>query len=270
MWDATAGGTADDYVNGVVQTPDDGYALVGASASNISGEKTENSRGGQDYWLVKLSKTGKVQFNKTMGGSYDEYGQKIVNTTDGGLIIVGGSPSPISGEKTEDSRGGQDYWVIKLNNKGAILWDKTIGGSGDDNLLVVNEVQKDKFILGGYSTSNISGEKTENSKGGNDYWVVNLNYNAVPEIAAVNQSNIGIAVKPSVKGLAVYPNPAKDIINVQVNIKSIVAVTDLSGKVLLTQSVDGKTIINVSRLAPGMYYLKNITTGEAQRIVIAK
>ncbi len=268
LWDVTAGGTADDYVNGVVQTPDGGYALAGASASNISGEKTENSRGGQDYWLVKLNKRGRIQFDKTMGGALDEYGQKVENTSDGGIIICGGSQSNISGEKTENSRGGQDYWVIKLNNTGAIQWDKTIGGDGDDALLSVKEVQKDKYLLGGYSTSNISGEKTENSRGGDDYWVVNLNYKPAAQIAATEQNNNSVAATPFGKGLIAYPNPVKDLLNVQVNIKSIVAITDLSGKVLLTQNINGKTVINVSKLTPGMYYLKNITTGEVQKILI--
>src|SRR5450432_3787589 len=160
QWDKTAGGNDNDYVNGVVQTPDGGYALCGASASNISGDKSENSRGGQDYWLVKLSKTGKIQFNKTIGGTYDEYGQTIENTIDGGLILGGSSPSPISGEKTETSRGNTDYWVVKMKSNGTIAWDKTIGGDGDDDLRSIKEIEKNKYIIGGYSNSDISGDKT--------------------------------------------------------------------------------------------------------------
>lgn len=271
LWDRTAGGTADDYVNGVVQTTDGGYALVGASSSNISGEKTENSRGGQDYWLVKLGKTGNVQSDKTMGGFSDEYGQTIENTLDGGLIIGGASPSSISGEKTENSWGYNDYWVLKINPNGSIEWDKTIGSDGDDYLRSIKEVVKNKFVLCGFSWGGIYGDKTDVSRGGNDYWVVNLNYTKpAAEIAKTVENNNISAKTYAGKAFMAYPNPAKDVLNVQSNIRSIITLTDLSGKVLLTRSIEGKAVVNVANFMPGMYYLKDITTGEAQKIVIVK
>jgi hypothetical protein len=271
QWDKTAGGTDNDYTNGLVQTPDSGYILGGASASNISGEKTENSRGGFDFWVVKLNKNGKVQFDKTMGGSADEYGQNVENTSDGGIIICGGSQSNISGEKTENSRGGQDYWVIKLNNNGAIQWDKTIGGDGDDNLLSVKEVQKDKYLLGGYSTSNISGDKTENSRGEDDYWVVNLNYKPVMAAAAAAPGDIAVQQK-NINGniFNAYPNPAKDVLNIRVNGKAIISLSDISGKIIRTKTIDGSDVINVADIPAGAYYLKDNTTGITKKIMIIK
>ena len=270
QWDATAGGTGDDYVSGVVQTTDGGYALAGASVSNISGEKTENSRGGFDYWLVKLSSNGKVQFDKTMGGVLDEYGQKVENTSDGGIIICGGSQSNISGEKTENSRGGQDYWVIKLSNKGTIQWDKTIGGDGDDNLLSVKEVQKDKYLLGGYSTSNISGDKTENSRGADDFWVVNLNYSTT--LTAASAMNVTLPTQKNIndRSFFVYPIPARNVINVRASGQSVFSLSDNSGKIVLTKTIQGNGVIDVSTLTTGIYYLKNSTSGTTKTVVVIK
>lgn len=270
VWDKTAGGTDNDYVNGLVQTPDGGYVLSGASASNISGEKTENSKGMFDYWIVKLSKNGQVQFDKTIGGSSYEFEATVDNTVDTGLIIAGNSSSNISGDKTENSRGDYDIWVVKLNKYGKISWDKTLGGNASDNVRSIQEIKKDRFFIGGSSASEISGEKSEASRGGLDYWQINLNYKPVAETAvAADQNNIKAETQTS-KGFNAFPNPAKDIINVQVNMKSIISITDISGKVLLTQNVEGKSAIDVSRLIPGIYYLKNITSGDAQKIVITR
>ena len=160
QWDKTIGGSIDDYGRGVQQTDDGGYVIAGNSNSNISGEKTENSRGGYDYWVVKLDSAGHFMRDETIGGNYDEVDVWCLEkTSDGGFIFGGSSYSDISGEKTESSRGASDYWIIKLDNKGKIQWDKTAGGDSYDNLLSIKEVAKGKYALGGYSWSSVSGDK---------------------------------------------------------------------------------------------------------------
>jgi hypothetical protein len=72
------------------------------------------------------------------------YGKKLLvetvlfnfrkETTDGGYILGGSSSSGISGEKTQNSRGNDDYWVVKLDENRNIIWDKTYGGTGVDRL----------------------------------------------------------------------------------------------------------------------------------------
>ena len=272
QWDKTAGGNDNDYVNGVVQTPDGGYALIGGSASNISGDKTEASRGGFDYWLVKLSKEGKIQFNKTIGGVYDEYGQTIENTIDGGLVLAGSSPSPISGEKTENSRGNNDYWVVKIKGNGTIAWDKTIGGNGNDYLRSIKEVEKNKYIIGGFSNSDISGDKTEASRGGFDYWVVILNGDRSFNMDNVNTTTSGrpAALGNTENDFKIFPNPTKDIINIHIKGKEFLSLTDQSGKVIFTNEINGEGKIDVSKLPAGLYFLRNDVTGVTQKIMVAK
>ena len=89
----------------------------------------------------------------------------LQQTADGGYILGGYSYSNISGEKTENSRGGDDYWVVKLNSSGEIQWDKTIGGSDEDDLWFSSTNQRWRLYFGWFFYSNISGEKTENSRG---------------------------------------------------------------------------------------------------------
>jgi len=69
---------------------------------------------------------------------------------------------------------------------------------------------------------------------------------------------------------SIYPNPAKDVLNINTGSKAMVCLTDQSGKIILTKPVDGKGSIDVSSLPAGIYYLKNIATGEMQKVVIVR
>jgi hypothetical protein len=175
QWDKTFGGSGIDQPTCIQQTTDGGYIAGGLSQSPISGEKTQASRGGYDYWIVKLDINGNKQWDKTFGGNSSDFLRFIQQTTDGGYILGGPSMSPVSGEKTQASRGGFDYWIVKLDNSGNKQWDKTFGGSGDENCTALQQTTGGGYILGGYSNSNISGEKTQASRGGYDYWIIRIN-----------------------------------------------------------------------------------------------
>jgi len=175
-WQKTIGGNGLDELYSISQTTDGGYILGGYSNSDISGNKTENSNGGFDYWVIKLNDLGVIEWQNTIGSNQDDFLYSVIQTSDGGYILGGYSNSiNISGDKDEGSNGLGDYWVIKLTDLGVIEWQKTIGGSGFDSLLSTVVTTDDGYILGGYSLSNISGDKTENLNGGSDYWVIKLN-----------------------------------------------------------------------------------------------
>lgn len=174
QWDKTIGGTGGDALQCLQQTSDGGYILGGYSSSNISGNKTENSRGQSDYWVVKLDSSGNIQWDKTIGGNNVEWLFSLQQTTDKGYILSGHSYSGKSGEKTEDNLGEVDYWVVKLDSTGSIQWDKTLGGDGYEQLPSVVQTSDGGYLVGGTSFSNVSGQKTENSRGGDDYWIVKL------------------------------------------------------------------------------------------------
>ena len=117
------------------QTPDGGYIVGGNSTSDISGDKTENNIGSfinPDYWVLKLNSSGNIQWQNTIGGSSGERLESICMTDDGGYLIGGRSGSDISGDKSENSIGNFDFWIVKLNSSGVIQWENTIGGDGDD------------------------------------------------------------------------------------------------------------------------------------------
>jgi len=173
------GGNDLDFFTAMALTKDGGRIAGGYSLSNISGQKTENSRGAFDYWIVKLDSTNKIEFDKTIGGSKNDILTALQQTNDGGYILGGWSNSGISGEKTQNQRGiSTDYWIVKMDAIHTIEWDRTVGGNRDDYLQHIEQTSKGLYIACGYSWSNRSREKSENTRDGgaayNDYWVVML------------------------------------------------------------------------------------------------
>ena len=220
-WQKNIGGSGLDEINSIRQTVEGGYIAGGTSNSNISGDKTENCRGHFDYWIVKLGSTGNIQWQKTLGGSNYDRLYSIGQSSDGSFFGGGYSDSDLSGDKTENSKGFEDYWIVKLDNSGNLLWQKTIGGNGDDALLSMQVTKDDEYILAGVSLSGISGDKTENNVGSSDFWVIKTTIDTY-----ISENNLFDQVM-------VYPNPASSYLNIgfipagkyQVLIKNILGIT---------------------------------------------
>ncbi|GAB3202368.1 hypothetical protein ABID22_002661 [Pontibacter aydingkolensis] len=172
IWDKTIGGSKIDVLYSISSTLDNKYLLGGWSDSGADGDKTESSVGGDDFWVVKIDSDGNIVWDKTIGSSGYDYLYSISKTADGGFLLGGTSSSEVSGDKSEPSKGGIDYWVVKIDSDGNIVWDKTIGGKGNDDLPSIATTADGGFLLGGTSSSEVSGDKSEPSKGGTDYWVL--------------------------------------------------------------------------------------------------
>ena len=188
QWQKTIGGMSQEKLKSVCPTKDGGYILGGSSSSPKPsagmeqypeelaqyGEKKSEAYGNMDYWLVKLDNNGKIVWQKTYGGIYEDELRSIEATNDGGYIVGGYSNSPESGNKTDDNKGVGDYWILKLDKEGAITWQKTIGGNQDDQLYVVHQTYDGNYIVGGNSNSSSSYEKRASNSSGTDFWVLKL------------------------------------------------------------------------------------------------
>lgn len=175
IWQNDIGSFGADELYSIDLTNDGGFILGGTSMGTYaSGDRTENTWGWSDYWILKLDSLGNIEWQNLIGGTSSEQEASITQVSDGGYILGGESFSGLSGDKTEENIGISDYWVIKLDASGNIEWQNTLGGTDLDELNSVEQVSDGGFILGGSSYSGISGDKTEVSQGSMDYWVVKL------------------------------------------------------------------------------------------------
>jgi hypothetical protein len=179
LWDSTYGGKNRDELQATKLTADGGILLAGTSYSpKAKGtQKTQNENGNGDYWMLKIDSTGKRQWDKTIGGVLSDY-LTAVDTINGnkGFILAGYSNSPASFNKTDSCRGQMDYWIVRTNQLGKVIWAKSYGGSGADYATSI-KFYKNKIFVGGYSNSGISGDKTAANIGGMDFWTLTLDMN---------------------------------------------------------------------------------------------
>src|SRR5204862_6358206 len=106
--------------------------LGGTSYSDVSGNKTSSAYGAGDYWIVRLDSGGNKLWEKVYGGSGDDVLFSLQQTSDGGFVLAGASSSGADGNKSSPNYGGYDFWVVRLDSSGSIVWDQSFGGPDDD------------------------------------------------------------------------------------------------------------------------------------------
>jgi len=170
-WENTIGGSDNDIAYSILQTGDGGYIVGGTTYSN-NGDVSKN-QGSSDMWLVKLDNKGKISWEKTFGGSAADAAYAIRTTVDGGYILAGATKS-LNGDVTgyHNTGFGSDYWVVKTDASGNLLWQKTLGGALDEEAHTVWQSSDNSYVIAGYSYST-DGDVSGNH-GLQDMWVVNL------------------------------------------------------------------------------------------------
>ena len=170
QWQECLGGRYNDHVMDVVSAHDGGYLLVGGVGSSDGDIQGEYHGGSKDLWVVKLSESGEIVWQRLLGGSGYDFGSAVVPTSDGGYVIVGGTDS--SDGDVGESKGDLDTWVIKLDGSGALVWKKVLGGSGYDLADSVIEAPDGGYVLSGVSASN-DGD-IHGNHGDLDVWLAKL------------------------------------------------------------------------------------------------
>jgi hypothetical protein len=114
-----------------------------------------------------------IQWDRTLGGANTEYMRDVIQTADGGYLLVGGSESPAGADRADALRGSADGWIVKLNATGVKEWDKALGGTGFDYFSKVVQTSDGGYFLAGRSYPGGGGDKPETDETG-ELWVVKL------------------------------------------------------------------------------------------------
>lgn len=149
LWETNLGGSLDDKSHQITETNDGGFIATGYTAS--SDGDVSNHNGEFDVWVVKLSSDGLLEWEKTYGGSLVENGEQILQTKDGGYILIAYTTST-DGDVTS-TNGSRDYWILKLNNLGDIEWENCYGGSDNDRPLGITITPDNGYAICGQSSS---------------------------------------------------------------------------------------------------------------------
>jgi len=183
QWQKRYGGAGDDIVNGansLVQTADGGFFIGGysvAASANTGDQAGSTNYGGYDYWVLKTDASGAIQWQKRYGGNNDDYLYSVKQTQDGGYVIGGNSNVAGGNQSGLNTNGNIDYWLVKVNNAGAIQWQRNYGSMGDDNLSDARQTSDGGYIMAGHSSYGLglSGDQSGITPYGNtDYWIVKI------------------------------------------------------------------------------------------------
>lgn len=145
-WDKIYGVPRGQSIEHLIATPDGGYLLGTTVNGSIGRDKTQVGYGLSDFWILKIDDKGNKQWDKAYGGTLSETLEKLVLCKDGGFLLGGFSYSNVGGLKTEANVDGIDVWLVRIDNIGNMLWEKTIKKASSNYLYDMAE-SIDGFVL---------------------------------------------------------------------------------------------------------------------------
>ncbi|MFX0065593.1 MAG: hypothetical protein ACFFC7_25760 [Candidatus Hermodarchaeota archaeon] len=155
QWDQMYGEKGGGCAEALIQTTDGGYALAGGTSSYGTWSP--------DYWLVKTDSNGIMQWNQTYGGDGSDSAWALIQTTDGGYALAGGTNSYDTWRP--------DYWLVKTDSNGIMQWNQTYGGEEVDFAFALIQTTDGGYALAGWTTSYGAGKY--------DYWLVKTDSNGI-------------------------------------------------------------------------------------------
>ena len=151
FWQKCLGGTGWEDGFSIISTSDGNLLMAGITSSDTIDGQATGCHGAFDGWLVKMDTSGNVLWQKCFGGSNSEYFYSVIESSDGNYVVAGFSDSD-DGDLTTNL-GSTDYWLLKVDAGGQLLWQKTFGGTdGDEAYNVIETIDNNLMILG-YSYS---------------------------------------------------------------------------------------------------------------------
>lgn len=168
LWRGYFGGSNNDRSHAVVPSEDGGFVMAGFSESDDF--DISDTRGSYDFWLVKVDDSGNLVWERSFGGSGIEISYDIANTLDGGYVVTGNTFSN-DGDISEN-KGASDFWLVKVDDTGKLVWERSYGGSGFDAAQAVISSKYGGYYVLGNSKSGDT-DSTENM-GENDIWVIKV------------------------------------------------------------------------------------------------
>jgi len=243
----------DGYIFGTYTTSNDGD-VAGCGYHQGWGHLGDNT---MDIWLVKVDFSGNIVWKKCFGGSKDEAVFKIFETSDGNLVVFGYTNSfdgDVAGNHSIP--GAHDIWMFKVSSTGNLIWQRCIGGVGDELIDpgVIQLSDADYAIVssiqGGSNADITCGNYPEINWGFWAFGITDTTFVGLPHLERISEK------------IGLYPNPATEIMIVEIPKEfsiqhAVLQIVDANGKIVMEQNALSHTIqLDVGQHKPGLYLLK--------------
>lgn len=241
LWQRALGGSGFDV--GACSLVDDAGIYVAGRTASDDGDVT-SSFGSDDAWLVSLSEQGDILWQSSFGGTGNESARGVDRNPDGGLFLAGSTNS--TNGQVSSNHGGFDAWVLKVDAQGALVWEKSLGGSNDDSAADLLDLPDGGYLVTAYSSS-VDGDLSGNN-GNIDFWAVKL-----------TSEPIGISEDPDRTSAYLFPNPTQDEVWIQSPSGECIQQADFldaAGRLCRSFASPMRTALDVSALEPGNYFCR--------------
>ncbi|RMZ59715.1 T9SS C-terminal target domain-containing protein [Chryseobacterium nematophagum] len=150
IWEKDIPSSTQDFLSQVTPTIDGQYLITGSSIQTSTLQTVESKQSNSyDFHLVKLNQQGEEVWEKYFSGKSHDFLSAAVATQEGGFLLAGTSYSGKGLDKKEESKGGSDIWLIRINEFGDELWQKTVGsGSDEESRAVIQTTDLGFFVAG--------------------------------------------------------------------------------------------------------------------------
>ncbi len=187
QWEKSFGFSGIDRAFSVIQTNDNGYFITGfldVTASDGGGNdgplanKSSQKHGVGEFWGIKLNASGDKEWRRYFGGTDNDRSYDVIQTVDNGFLMIGSSESESGSAETSDisvNIGSYDYWAVKIDAQGNLVWEKTYGGSEIDIAYGIAPVGDGTYIIVGDSRS--ADVNVSDAKGNADLWIIQIDDN---------------------------------------------------------------------------------------------
>jgi len=182
LWEKCYGGSGDEQGRSVAVDPTGGFIIAGLTTSydgDVKGRVVKTTAPDCDLWVVKIDDTGRIVWQRSYGGSMSDAANCIRCTNDKGYIVIGDTYSN-DGDVKHFHRSADttsDMWAIKLNAAGDTVWERAMGGTGNETGSAIQQTIDGGYIAGGI-TGSVNGDVSGNH-GDDDGWIVKLLPNGI-------------------------------------------------------------------------------------------
>ncbi len=258
-WAKCFGGSETEEGNAIVQLSDGSFTVLGYTSTHNNGDVTghHGASGYDDFWLVKLSTSGVIEWAKCYGGSGDDQADGLTVTVDGGYTMCGLTNSS-DGDVTgyHSAMFAPDFWVAKTFSDGTLMWQRCCGGSDQDESFNVYEESANVYVVTGFTYS--TDYDVTSNHGSADGWIIKIT-----GVLGLNDEKVAITL--------VWPNPVNDKLFYENHIFDKFYVIDLQGNIVAEGCPSFENHIDVSNLDQGSYsvcFLSGQTISMARMLIV--
>lgn len=178
QWQKCLGGLGTDVVSlgkGLIETSSHEFVVLGSSLSNDS--LVTGNHGSWDYFIAKVDSSGNTEWQKSLGGTLSDIGYSLIESIDHDYLLIGDSES--NDGDVSGNHGGVDFWILKVDTSGSIIWQKSIGGSNNDYGRCVCQGVDSLIVFAGTTNSNDSNVSGNHGSADIFLYRTNLNGNSI-------------------------------------------------------------------------------------------